>query len=77
MGEVLEFEAEGDAPNLSEARRNDIREVLNYRAAMGRAEKLLGELPLSQRVICEAHRVLLDGVRGQDKAPGEFRRIPN
>lgn len=77
MGEVLEFEAEGDAPNLSEARRNDIREVLNYRAAMRRAEKLLVELPLSQRVICEAHRVLLDGVRGQGKAPGEYRRIPN
>lgn len=77
MGEVLEFEAEGDAPNLSEARRNDIREVLNYRAAMRRAEKLLGELPLSQRVICEAHQVLLAGVRGHGKAPGEYRRIPN
>ncbi|MFN4103526.1 MAG: Fic/DOC family N-terminal domain-containing protein [Tepidimonas sp.] len=77
MGKVLEFEAVGDAPNLSEARRNDIREVLNYRAAMRRAEKWLAELPLSQRVICETHEVLLAGVRGQGKAPGECRRIPN
>lgn len=77
MGEVLEFEAEGGASTLSEARRNDIREVLNYRAAMRLAEKMLAELPLSQRVIREAHKVLLAGVRGQGKAPGEYRRIPN
>ena len=34
MGEVLEFEAEGDSPGLSDERRADIHEVLNYRAAM-------------------------------------------
>ena len=77
MGEVLEFEAEGDSPGLSEARRNDIHEVLNYRSAMRMAEKMLATLPLSQRVIREAHTVLLAGVRGQGKAPGEYRRIPN
>lgn len=77
MGEVLEFEAGGDAPGLSEERRNDIREVLNYRAAMRMAEKMLAEVPLSQRVVREAHRVLLTDVRGQGKAPGEYRRIPN
>lgn len=77
MGEVLEFEAEGDRPGLSDERRADIHEVLNYRAAMRMAEKLLTEVPLSQRVIREAHKVLLTGVRGQGKAPGEYRRIPN
>jgi Fic family protein len=77
MGEVLEFEAEGGAPDLSEARRNDIHEVLNYRAAMRIAEKMLATVPLSQRVVREAHKVLLDGVRGQGKSPGEYRRIPN
>jgi Fic family protein len=34
-------------------------------------------VPLSQRVIREAHKVLLSGVRGHGKAPGEYRRIPN
>jgi Fic family protein len=77
MGEVLEFEAEGDTPGLSDERRADIHEVLNYRAAMRMAEKMLVDLPLSQRVIREAHKVLLEGVRGQEKAPGEYRRIPN
>jgi Fic family protein len=75
MGEVLEFQA-GQAP-VSEERREDIYEILNYRAAMRRAEELLKTLPFSLRVIREAHKVLLDGVRGQNKSPGEFRRVPN
>ena len=75
IGEVLEFEASEGA--LSPEKRHDIREVLNYRAAMREAEQLLGTLPLSQRVIREAHRVLLTGVRGQDRSPGEYRRVPN
>ncbi len=75
MGEVLEFEA-GREPD-SPARRKDIQEVLNYRSAMRQAEKLLEDLPLSQRVIREVHTVLLAGVHGEGKSPGEFRRIPN
>lgn len=75
MGQVLEFEAGRQA--ASPAIRDDIQEILNYRAAMRKAEQLLADLPLSQRVICEAHRVLLAGVRGQSKAPGDYRRIPN
>lgn len=75
MGEVLEFEAGQRA--ASPERRDDIQEVLNYRAAMHRSEEMLKELPISQRVIREAHRVLLDGVRGTHKAPGEYRRVPN
>lgn len=75
MGEVFEFEAGGEAS--SPERRLDILEIQNYRKAMREAERMLDDLPLSQRVIREAHRVLLDGVRGRHKAPGEYRRIPN
>ncbi len=75
MGEVLEFEAGEE--EVSPERREDIREVLNYRAAMREAEKLLSDLPLSQRVVREIHRVLLTDVRGENKAPGEYRRVPN
>lgn len=77
MGEVLEYEAEGDSQDLSIERKADINEVLNYRQAMWHALDLLDELPLCQRVIKESHRVLLSGVRGQGKSPGEYRRIPN
>ena len=77
MGEVLEFEA-GVFPDSSAAEQTaDIHEVLNYRKAMWRAVEMLSDLPLCQRVIKEAHRVLMEGVRGQNKAPGEYRRIPN
>ena len=75
MGEVLEFEA-GREPE-SPARRGDMHEVLNYRIALRRAGEMLKKLPLSQRVVREAHRALLDGVRGEGKSPGEYRRIPN
>ena len=74
MGDVLQYEA-GREPT-SPSRRNDIREVLNYRAAMRRAEELMKTLPLSQRVVREAHKVLLHGARGEGKSPGEFRRTP-
>jgi Fic family protein len=75
MGEVLSLEAGADEL-LPENRRGDIAEVFNYRRAMNEAQSLLRELPLSQRVVCAAHRVLTQGVRGGEKAPGEYRRIP-
>ena len=75
MGEVLEFVA-GERTASAE-RQDDIQEVLNYRAAMHGAIALLEDLPLCQRVILTAHRVLLEGVRGTGKSPGAYRRIPN
>jgi Fic family protein len=77
MGEVLEFEAEQESKNIPKERKEDIHEVLNYRKAMWRAVDLLNELPLCQRVIKEAHQVLITGTRGDDRSPGEYRRIPN
>ncbi len=77
MGEVLEFEAGGDSHHYPEAKRDDIQEVLNYRAAMRHAMKMMESLPLSQRVIRDTHAVLMDSVRGHGKSPGQYRRIPN
>lgn len=77
MGEVLEYEAEGDSKDISPERKADINEVLNYRKAMWHSIELLKELPLCQRIIREAHRILMTGVRGQGKAPGDYRKIPN
>jgi len=77
MGEVLEYEAEGDTKDISNERKEDINEVLNYRNGMWHAIELLEELPLCQRLIRETHNILLEGVRGHGKAPGEYRHIPN
>lgn len=74
MADVMEYEA-GMPPETG--RTEDIHEVLNYRRAMARAVDLMKELPLCQRVIKQAHAVLMEGVRGQGKAPGEYRKVPN
>jgi Fic family protein len=44
---------------------------------MRHAVTMLEKLPLSQRVIKETHKVLMQGVRGENKTPGKYRRIPN
>ena len=68
---VLEAEAGGDT------RDPDIEEVVNYVRAMELGLSLLDQLPLSVRLIREMHAVLLDGVRGRERQPGEIRNTQN
>jgi cell filamentation protein, protein adenylyltransferase len=75
--EVLEYEAGLRPGSHDENHIQDIHEIINYRKAMGRSVEQLQELPLCQRVIKKAHKTLMEGVRGEGKAPGEYRRMPN
>lgn len=75
VGDVLLFEAGNRPP--SERARDDIVEVVNYRKAMAAAETMLEKLPLCQRVARAAHRVLMSGARGEQHAPGQYRRSQN
>lgn len=54
-------------------RRDDWEEVQNYTKAMNFAMLQLEELPLCIRLVKETHRILLQGVRGKNKNPGETR----
>jgi Fic family protein len=71
--DVLEFEAQALEPD----RPQDVAEVVNYVAAMNHGLDRLRDLPVSMRLIREIHQKLLEGVRGSDRAPGEFRRTQN
>lgn len=55
----------------------DIEEVVNYVRAMNFGLERLRTLPLSNRLLRELHHELLQGVRGHDKTPGEFRTRQN
>lgn len=77
MGEVLEYEAADSPEAIDPAKRHDIEEVLNYRRAMRQATGDLKKLPLCNRLIKGLHATLLEGVRGENKAPGKFRATQN
>ncbi len=74
LNEVLRVEASRNAG--SEKISEDIREVLNYQRALIHASTLMKEVPLSQRIIKDSHKLLLRGIRGSGGEPGEYRRIP-
>jgi Fic family protein len=63
--------------NVDPERRDDRREVNNYVAAMQQSLERMPELPLSSRLLREAHGRSMQGVRGEKKTPGEFRRSQN
>lgn len=75
--EVLRFEVSGAEKGQTEQKQADIIEVINYRKALYEAVELLKTLPLSQRLLKQAHKTLMSGVRGQSKDPGEYKKLPN
>ncbi|MCX6254212.1 MAG: Fic family protein [Bacteroidia bacterium] len=78
---------EGTQTNIEEAllekedvpldKRDDWEEVQNYVHAMEFAIKAMEDIPFSSRLIRDSHKILLQGVRGEKRQPGEFRRNQN
>lgn len=63
--------------DVSSEKRDDWEEVQNYIQAMNHAVHLLQKLPFSSRLIKQTHKILLQGVRGNHKLPGEYRISQN
>jgi len=56
---------------------DDVKEIENYVKAVSYGYERINTLPLSLRLIREIHKILMQGVRGENKTPGEFRRSQN
>ena len=64
-------------PDIELNANADVTDVINYVHAAQFSLNLLNTLPICNRLLRETHAVLMEGVRGQDKNPGEFRRSQN
>lgn len=64
-------------PAIEENTNQNVAEVINYIKAVNYAAKRLETLPLCNRLLLETHEVLMQGVRGSEKSPGEFRHSQN
>ncbi len=73
LAEVLEYEADVAHRQLPA----DVLETLNYVKALNAGLARLEELPLCNRLFREIHGILMQGVRGQERSPGEFRESQN
>ena len=73
LDDLFFFEADETEPPLV----SDVKEVFNYVRAMEHGIKRLQELPISSRLICEIHDILMKGVRGEYAAPGATRTSQN
>lgn len=70
-------EAVKDSSGISPERIDDWQEVHNYIEAMNSSIGKLKTLPVSTRLIKDAHRILMQSVRGEHRHPGEFRTSQN
>ena len=74
ISDLLLFEIGNGSPNSADETR-EVQQLM--KATRYALQELRGGLPICIRLLCRTHEILLDGVRGQHKLPGQFRRSQN
>ena len=74
LSDVMKYEGVDDGHSSDPG---DVTEVLNYIDALEYGLERITSLPVGTRLITEMHQRLMKGVRGQNQAPGELRKIQN
>ena len=72
LEDLFEFESGEKPDNI-----NDVAEVVNYIKALNYGIERLTDFPMSLRLLKEIHLILMEGVRGGEKTPGEFKKSQN
>lgn len=73
--QLLLYELDPIEPNDPQEKSADWREVLNYSDALQQGCSMLQQYPIATRLMLAMHATLMSGVRGEDKSPGQYRRI--
>ena len=83
IADVYAYEAQLPLPGMAEdlvstgRGRGDVQEVLNYVRALNHGLAVIAERPVTLSLVRDLHKILMTGVRGQEKTPGEFRERQN
>ena len=73
LDDLFFFEADETEPSPV----SDVKEIINYVRAMEYGIKRLEDWPISYRLICEIHGILMKGGRGEHATPGSMRTLQN
>jgi Fic family protein len=77
IADLYAYQAQLTLPGMDAPPADDTQEVVNYITALEYGIQRLDTLPISKRFMRELHGQLMQGVRGQEKRPGEFRATQN
>jgi Fic family protein len=72
---LLLYDLDPREPQSASEEAADWREVFNYGRALEQAAARLEQMPFCNWLVREMHSVLMEGVRGREKGPGEFRKV--
>ena len=75
--EIMQYQTKNNTTKISENKKQDIIEIINYENAMNNAAHDIQNIPICNKIILHAHKTLMTSIRGTNKQPGQYRTINN